>query len=583
MIATIGAPQAFGRFGFQPLGSAPGFTLSNEGFRVRESSGDFLAFRSPILEPKVQAINDRRFIVTAKSQRFSPNALSVNLLSPGFELTFPDDFELKVSALSSPILSWPGGSVNAGNPTAESRWILLSFQDPQPPLLLVFDKPIQMQIFGRSGDWQLQTTQPYRGKVRVCLPIGQRRIGAQVSQIGEAVQQVLAWETQLTAPAPNLVRQEVRQEGNHLIATWTFDRPHAVVPVSLLWARLGGYPLELRTGVRESGATLVEGPIAYATESRLIVRFPLLPLFPGRPLALGENSFAHLANASAFDLPSVVELALSNFSPHRDSLTVRSTESTLNEFRLNRTSQKELWTQMEVLYGASGEGVDLLAAHALLWQSALTTDGKASRDNAFLSQVLRWRDAFTWRLMIPDHTTRRRATALAALACVFSPELERKLTGCLLEASLAADRIWVDYQARRKLGTPASKLVNPLDRLRYGVFRPQQGSQFDRFVESLTSGLRVIAPFPVLVRPNGSKVLLEWSVEENDEELTLICAWPVQVEPKENIAQITPVAGLGAVAIRLTPKGSGKCSLSLHIPEDARALPTLAAAPPYRE
>ncbi|MCH7944661.1 MAG: hypothetical protein IIC73_01410 [Armatimonadetes bacterium] len=192
LCAVAGAccAQPFGRFGYKPFPSVPGFTITADGFRSSSSGADTLRFVRPLQGFTAFEVSDRAALFTGPRFALAPQKFRVDLRSPGFEMYFPYGFQFTVTSLRNPFLSWSEGSVGPDVPTPESKWVLVSFQDRQPPIMLVFDKlPSGVVVRGSAGQWRIETTGHFEGWIRFCLPLGQyARPGMSAASLGRIVQ-----------------------------------------------------------------------------------------------------------------------------------------------------------------------------------------------------------------------------------------------------------------------------------------------------------------------------------------------------------------------------------------------------------
>ncbi len=484
----------------------------------------------------------------------------------------------------SPLLSWKQGTVNAGIPTAASPWCLVSFQSQQPPVLLTFDDDVQLELSGQAGDWTLRTRAAYSGWVRVSLPLGQKKIGADAHALGEAVQYVEKFIPYAETGSPELKGLTIKSDDISLTAIWTFDKPGAVVPPALILARYGGYPVQIRSGLTESSADLHEGPTVFAAQSKLIAVFPLTRIPAGRAFLVGGRAVELPQHVSGFDIPSIAELALSNMAASRRAETIQMIVGAQDEFLHSIKSVKEPWTAQNLPFNEGGQGLDLVAAHAFLLQSGLTGEGADSSHNFWLSSLLRRRDWSTCGLLAQDPVQARRASVLTALACALCPEPERRLSAVLLEAGIASDSVLKLYSARRKFPLPRGSSVNPLASVRRGIFREDPQPASSSFVESLTGEFRLLSSVPVAVEKTTDGYLLKWEqATKSQSTFSLSCGFPLEIEAGENLDRVVPTGQLGLLGLKFEAKAPGACSVLVKFPSWAPPIPKAVVSPRYSE
>ena len=169
LLAAVSFGQAFGRFGYQTGPTAPGFAFSAAGFRVTDMPSDTFRFLKPLTGYRLTEISDRHAVYSGADYAGMPSRIRTPLQGAGFEFFFPLGIEVRLTSLVSPFVSWAGGTIDSGNPSAPSTWLMVSFQDRQAPVLFTFEAPVQMLITGKAGDWRLRTTTRYMGWVKICL------------------------------------------------------------------------------------------------------------------------------------------------------------------------------------------------------------------------------------------------------------------------------------------------------------------------------------------------------------------------------------------------------------------------------
>ncbi|QYK52982.1 MAG: hypothetical protein KF824_12065 [Fimbriimonadaceae bacterium] len=571
-----------GRFAYNTLPQVPGIEIMRGGVRVAHSVADTVHFYSPIPDLAPKRLSEGEAVFQGKDFAYTPSAIKYSAWRPGAEFYFPLDFRLRMTTDLSPFLTWAEGSVGAEVPSAPSKWHLVSFRDGQAPLMLVFEEPVQLVIGGETGNWILQTTSKFKGWMRILAPLGPKPIGSSVGALGETVQRVKPLAEKLSQPTPVLQDFTVRSDAGGLTAIWTFDRPGAEIPPALLLCKQGGYATRILTGISKTVLEEVEGPIAFSAEPRIVVRFPLRRIPIGRSLSVGTVEQS-ISSASAFDVPSVVELALMHMAAAPDYLTRDAAATASEEFLRVMVTQIDPITGKRSPLPASGAGADLLAAHALL-QASLQSNSLSGK-NEFLSSVEdRW-DPWSWRIWANKYDTSMRATAIFAAAGASAPDLVTRAKAAMAQAACAAESVMPDYRRKRELPLAEITVVNPIRDLRRAIYADQAVDvEENGFAESLMSPVRIIGDIKILVekRPNG--YLVSWDhLEGKAAEMTLISAFPVEVEAGDNVNQIVPSTFLAETQLKVVPKAIGKCSFLLRLPPWAQELPNAMPPPKYSE
>ncbi|MCO5298294.1 MAG: hypothetical protein M9921_15710 [Fimbriimonadaceae bacterium] len=578
----------FGRFGYVEHATASGFVVSPTGFRSVHPASDTFRFEEPSTWWRPLATSETGQIVGLSGVGRSPSKARLDLFEPGVAFYCANGLGLKLSSTSPPFVSWADGSVGPGVPTPKVSWLLVSFRDAQPPILFAFlDGPATFEMTGRSGDWTLRTESLYRGWIRVVAPMGlEARPTNNAAELGALVErctkEIPAW----TAPAATLQEIAIKDEPTAITATWKFDRSGFVVPPAVLLAPLGGYPLKLQSAIERLDARDEDGPVAVSTEASLSIRFPVRRIPTGRGVGVGTPAGSPLGTISPIDLPSVVELALQNLACTRDALARQAAEDALGAFLTEATYRLEPFTQQQLPYGADGEGLDLVAAHALLMQSRDTAERASSEANSLLTSLVWRRDWATWRLWCDDPVLARRAGALAAVAGAICPEPGRRLDAALFEAGLAAER-GLSRWTRRVTGLPKESplLIEPLDSIRADLFfHLGDLTVQDPFVKLLLSDVRVFGEVGVQARATEGGFELVWGGEKAQRaQLILAASYPLGSAGAQNLDGFLMEEALGFTTLKGVVHAGGPCTVGLLVPEWADRLPALLAMPRYAE
>ncbi len=578
MMALVGVSYgSLGRFMFAPIPQVPGIELLPGGVRVAHTTADTLLFSSPVRDLRAKRIENGEAVFQGLDYVFSPGAVRYSPWRPGVELYFPLGLRFTMRTDLGPFLTWGEGSVGVDVPTAASRWHLLNFRDGQAPLMLVFDEPEQLMITGESGGWVLSTGRPFKGWVRILAPVGPKRVAANVSSLGMLAKEISPLAEELMRPMPTFVNFETRSDSGFITAIWNFDGVGAAIPSALMLCRAGGYDAKIQTGVTRSLLDLVEGPIAFSREPRIVVRFPARRIPVGDALVVGkfEN---RISSASGFDTPSVVELALSRLMGGRDALTLDAVATSLGEFRRALPTYSDEVTGKSSALPGNGNGADLLAAQALLQLSA----GQGSE---FLGQLNdRW-DPWTWQILGERSDVRSRATGLYAVGAALVGDTAMRARGAMAHAASSAEFVRQDYLKRRGLAPGDERVIQPLKELRQSLFgdmtvAPNRAD----FVLALSSPVRVVGGLNVSVEQVGDLYLLSWEHRAGDQSsLSLVTEFPVEVEARDNVSSIVPDVFLAETRLKVVPKGPGVCRVALRLPGWARGLPEVVEAPRYSE
>ncbi|MBS1716595.1 MAG: hypothetical protein JSS72_02540 [Armatimonadetes bacterium] len=585
LTALLGG-QSIGRFGFHDLPEIPGFEFSAQGFRAKSGLADWLRFEAALTAPKYAAVTDTKAMMTFDRHKGEPSKLEVDLNVPGFRMYFPEGINLSLSSTSSPYLSWREGSVRNDVPTPAEQWLLLSFTQKQPAILLAFEgKAPSMIVDGKPGDWTLRNTDAFSGWVRIGLPCGTKEIDTRsVSALGDLVEKAAAHMKRWTGATPSLQSVQIDDSPLGLRVTWHYDRPGALVPTPVILAPLGGYPLELESRIERLDAYDDDGPLAVTSEPDLVVYFPARRVPLGRFLAFGKPDTFPLSTVSPIDVPSVVELALENLMGTRDPATVKLGESALGGFLDQTTFVTEPVSGQRLPYDSEGQGLDLAASHALLMQSLTTTRKASSDENSLLATVAMRTDWRSWQLWVQKRDIGRRAAALASIAAAMCPEPERRLSGAILQAGLASERGLNTYWKRIDSSHESVPLLETLYGIRQTLYALHGPQEADPFASALLSELRIVGDQNVEVRPSEGSAMLCWTAAGKEPAtFSLFSATPLTIEGADNLDGLEVSENFGAFTIRYRAKGPGPCSARISHSTVAKPLPPSCPSPKYVE
>ncbi len=571
--------QSFGRFGYQAPAYSPGFKFEAAGFRANQSRADQFSFPSGGSPARAISVSEYSATYWLAGKAGGPSKLRINQFAPGFELYFPQGMQLGLSSTQAPFLSWGEGSVGPGVPTPAGRWVLISFQDDQPAVLLcVPGGDISLKLSGRPTDWRLASENQTGQWVRVCLPFGERPTPTvDVAALGAAVQKVKLNESFWTQPAPNLIKREARTSDLGTVGVWTFDSPLAVVPLAVLLSGKGGYGIKILSKLTPVDATFAETPLAYVQDGRLAIEFPMAPVKAGRSAVIGVPADRKMPLGSAFQLEYVFSLALETLIVTPDMTVDTLANGALNDYLVNAPNEPEPLTKQHLPFRSTGEGMDLAAAQALLAQCMILSKG-TFEPNPLFTSILWTRDAMTWMPAIGDPEIRRRTAALGAITGFFSDDPDTRLEGAMFEAGLAAERGRAIWQ-----GNP-NVFREPIERLRRTAFSVQEVWSVDPFLKSLQSGLRIGGEVRAAITESPDGAILNWQpVTGSASELWLQSPTPFELTAKANLKSLAPLAHLDWQRFGFTSRAQDQCQAKLTMNGWRAQVGTFVAPPKYTE
>jgi len=586
-LATCSWGQAFGRFGYSQAVQFAGMTFDRTGFSANDPAAQKIKFGSSIRDWKGVTGSELEHVVSLTSGSGSPSKIGFNLLSLGASMYFPTGMDLQIGSVGAPYLSWEQGTVSDGIPTPKSPWLLLSFKDRQPPIIIGFlDNPASLQISGTPGNWHIRSAKDYKGWVRVGLPIGlESRLANTPGALGKLAVAAENVSRFFTERSPKLLHTKLEADLHSVTATWEFDHSGAVVPEPAVLANLGNYRLSIKTPIRKLPIWTEDGPVSVVTGNELIIRFPIKRIPSGRAVGVGIEPIDPIATVSPIDIPSVVELALDSLVSERDTLTRKSALEASNEFIGQANFSLEPWTQQQLPYDAYGHGLDLAAAHALLTQASTAASRSTSEANSMLTSVT-WRlDWRSWRAWTSDVNIAQRTGALAAVAGALCPEPERRLAAAMFQAGLSGYRGLQVWRRRQELIETEPKVIEPLYGIRKGIFGLDgQPEPDEAFVTQLQSSIRIFSEQPVSLVKRGNEYILQWTaIDATPAVMTFATGYPIEVKPAVNLGHFKVESALGFTEIHFQPEVAGNCEAKIVIPSYGVPPPTTAKTPGYSE
>lgn len=577
LTATLALAQAFGRFGYSEAPTIPGLNVDREGFVAKYGASEKFYFPQRTARWNIVSVTDAEENIDLGPGP-GPSTLDVNLLAPGFMLRFPKGFSLSLRSTSAPYLSWKEGSVGEHVPTPGVRWIAVSFKTKQPPIVLGFlDDSVSLLIDGKIGAWTLRTLKPYTGWVRVALPVGTTPLATDsAATLGKLSMSVAPQDSLWWQPDPKVKGFSVVDDDTAVEATWTFDRKGAVIPAGATLAQLGRYPLSIKSPSHRLDGHTEEGPVTICDDKTLTIRFPISRIPLGRAITIGAPMVEPIGTVSAFDVSSVVALAFENLVAARDRRSRNAAEETVNSLIQDSQYVVERHTNQRLPFPASGQGMDVVAANALLYQAYTMSTQATSLNNALLTSVGWRRDWYTWRFWADDKNVERRTGALAALAGALCPEPQRRLDAAMAQAGLAAERgLGIFLQrAAGKIDEPT--YLEPLWTIRNTIFDMSQiPPHFSPFARTLLGTVRIFGDTSVRCEEDAAKgILLSWTETPS---IIIASGYPIVAEGDNIEARHI----LGYTSITATTAGDHVATLTL--PPWADPLPKFVMPPLYDE
>ena len=312
LLSAVGWGTPFGRFGYSDRVRCSGFEISHEAFRVADPLADEFRFDGGLSKWTVATVSNTQQTVETGGGPGLPSKIRVDLFSPGFWLFYDQGIRLRVAATAAPYLSWNEGSVGKDVPTPDARWVVVSFQTLQAPVVIGFpDSPCSLKVTGRPANWVISSPEKYQGWIHVGLPMGIKKISANsAASLGSLAETLRHQESLYAEPAPFVKSLEVQEDRQSVTATWQFDRPGAVIPPAALLSGIGDYPITIQSPTTAIDAPTLDGPLAVCSGKSLTIRFPVRRIPTGRAVAIGAGRLDPIGTVSPEDIPSVFDLAI---------------------------------------------------------------------------------------------------------------------------------------------------------------------------------------------------------------------------------------------------------------------------------
>jgi hypothetical protein len=581
--------DTFGRFGYEPLRDVPGFLVDRSGIRARAPDSDQLLFPHPSVVFSPSVTNATAQTVDLDCGKAGPSAVRFSLIADSVDLYYVHGLELDLRCAVTPYLSWKDGSVAANVPTPSCQWLLLSFANDQPPIVLGFSGAhCSLTISGVPGSYRI-TCPEFSGWLRLMLADGLRPVHANdAASLGKLVEPVALESERWSAPTPRVLKQTIVPDERGLDAMWEFSGPGAIVPPAALLGELGGYPLAVLSHHHTVGSDPEAGPIEEVDGNVLKIRFPVREVKPGRSLGLSARGQAGVQarETSSQDggLPRIIDLALSSLDASSDPSIIRRADELSSSYLSTTSYTVEPFTGQQLPFDAAGTGLEQAAAFSLLGQATLTALN-SQEPNALFTSVSCRRDWWTWVLWSPDDAAGRRSSALAAVAGALSHDPVNRLLGAMLEAGLDAQRGLAVMRRRAGSVEPPVPLAEPLLDLRAGLFALRRKEPIDSsFFDLLESPLKVGTSDAVSFVDERDGAKLRWNCQEpKPSVINFFCGTEIKFHPLKNILRWSVERNPQGLAFYYLPNAAGPCEVRLEMTENGLKIPADAQAPAFRD
>ncbi|HWD39295.1 MAG TPA: hypothetical protein VG944_10630 [Fimbriimonas sp.] len=563
--------DSFGRYGYDAFLNLPDLKVSLSGFSAKPDGSDEIAFLNPAKSFRVVSTHATAQVVELTGGAGAPSQARASLLGNCLDLFFQKGAYLRLRCEQAPFLSWKEGSVGPHVPTPDLEWALLSFQTPQPPIMLGFSgKKASFEVTGKAGAWILGCPN-FSGWLRVLLPLGTRaEYPTDASGLGTLSAKVAKDAAVWSAKTPVESRVKIVASDTAVDAEWSFDGSGVFIPPAATLAELGGSSLSITSPHHslQGGGQL--GPYQVTDGSKLVIHFPVHKIRPGRALGIGSPPQPSLSNVKPDAVDGVVRLALEMLLANQDSAISKVCDQESAAYINGASYTVEPCTGQQLPFSAAGDGIKIAAAHALLAQaSQLVVD---SNDTNGLFDSLLWRrDWWTWMICANDLDESRRACALAAVAGAMSNSPTARLYAATLEAGL-------DAQTAEEQG---KTLAEPLLGLREGIFelKRKPGPELE-FYKLLQSPFKVGEGPALTLQAQGKDLMVSWpSPGSSVSVMTFFNVPGCRLTPLKNLPKFSVSGAEDSTSITYLTKEPGECAAKLVLPDGFPPLPKVVPIP----
>ena len=506
LVFSYAGAHSFGRFGFLGYWRLPGMTVSKIGIQSEVPGAYMLRFNQPAKTWRAKVTNPYSQTVALSGILNCPTKLSANLLSPNVAVDFAHGFSLVIHCQMAPFLTWKDGSVASNVPTPELNWVLISFGESQPPVLLSLPKGVQIgfKVVGKAGTWRIFANAAYSGWMKVGYPFGDTSlVTTTASAMGDMVNKFLPNKGIWTQDAPKLLGTKVSANGIGVSGEWVFSSAPILPPATVL-ARDGGYNLQILSKIKLLGCSTQEGPMVASLSRHVKIWFPDRKIPPGRYLAMTEHPPKLQESSHLYS--QFIDLGLELLSSNRSLAMVGMAEDDFQNMLVSAQFDTEVWTGDRVTYDVNGNG--LVETSAIAFLNECVSAG-IQPGNAMLTSIVWSRDWYSWLPLEnqAQNKTQRRSAAICAVAGAMAQDPATRLDSCLFEAGLAAQAALFHSQPQSFV---SKKLIEPLTKYRQAIFGQQFGSPSGHSVRAIFSRSKVISAQRIWVTNHSAQFDLHW-------------------------------------------------------------------------
>jgi hypothetical protein len=541
--AAAALAAGFGQFAFVHEHHLFGFDVSPSAFKVQ---GGMVFTLGPEREGFVSAkVSRYGKTLSMRPEPGAPTRIAYETGCLGFSLQYRDGMVLTGEG-PAPYLTWFEGSVGPGVPTAKAPWVLMSWGEAKPPILLCFDPPASLDVTATTDGFVLDAGR-FSGTVRVRLPFGFEELAtpnaAALGAISERLQPLLK---ELMLPGPALTAAKVFEGEGGVTGVWTFDRAGAVIPPPLVEA--------VHSGQARMFSKTAPGPsgFVFCAETELRVGFRAARLKPGLGFVYGSAP-AGPATISEIDPQSVAEAVLAELGGSADVRTLDALAEATRAFRRNLKPVVEPLTKTSLPFARDGSGSAIAAAHSLgvdaFGRNSSWFDGLAG--------------SLDWVTLLPagsSEAERIEAASLMAAAGGLRSDPEDRLLAALANAG-----------AGRR---------GPLADLRDRLYPAAEATP--AWFAAILSPIRLLTQDARFEQDKLGFAIVGQADSTLGFALHFVADTPVKVVAKDNIGRLVFVSPGPDAVVFVTPAKPGPWRVVFAREGRGAAIPKASPLPPYR-
>jgi hypothetical protein len=577
--------EGFGRFGYRRSADLFGFQITPKGVKANHPDADRLQFVKELNQWNTVQISNWHQVVVCEGGAGLPSKIRFDLFDYGFSAYFPAGVKLKTTSTGNPLLSWTEGSVGKEVPTPASDWISLSFQDRQPPIVFGFpDSKAELTVTGTPGNWTISSDRRFKGWVRFSLPFGLEPVQTTTaSALGRLTKRCKDYEDVWYSPVGDSTTPEIEEDAQGLNVTWNFPRKHAVIPVSLYLAVLGGYPVQISSQFRTFPSPLGNEPLIFTEEPVLKARLPVVRVPVGRGLSIGEFTNPLVSNYSWERPLEIVSLALSNTLSARPQVQTSFGKQLQQVFYDKQPIHREPNSKLSVFFDAAGKGTLETAIHGLLSQSLRASDSADVIEDPQLKSLF-WRlDPYSGLINVKGDDERR-VKAIAGIGTALCGSIESRFQSAFFQAGLAAERGLYRWQQLSVKKPQPKMFLEPMLSLRKGIFNLTLASDRDPILTNWLSEIRVLSELSIWAQQTEGGLELAWMPKDRlISTFGLESSYGLGFSSIKNLKSLFHTTQIGYFEVRFEPERMDKCTANLYVPDWVDALPKIALSAKYSE